>query len=107
MTFDEYLKKNKERDLPPIDDWEFDVSMLVTEARLYAGLTQMQLAKIMKTKQPSIARVESGKVLPSLDFLHKLAKAVGMELILPRFASSNKKESPSHPVWGVVSKKVA
>ncbi len=92
MTFDEYLKKNEARDIPKIDDWEFDVSLLVTEARLFAGLTQGELAKKMKTKQPSIARVESGRVLPSLDFLHRLAKAVGTELVLPRFVFMDKKE---------------
>jgi len=95
MRFEEYIKKNNLQKISDSrDDWQFEVSLLVTEARLYAGLTQAQLAKRMKTQQPSIARVESGKVLPSLDFLHKLAKAVGTELVLPRLAFMDKKEIP-------------
>lgn len=62
-----------------------DISNLVTEARLYAGLTQAQLAKKLRTKQPSIARIESGNDLPSLSFLLKIAKAVGSYMIAPKF----------------------
>lgn len=86
MRFEEYIKKNKlEKILNSKDDWEFEVSWLVTEARLHGGLTQAQLARKIGTQQPSIARVESGKVMPSIDFLVKLAKAIGTELVLPKF----------------------
>jgi ribosome-binding protein aMBF1 (putative translation factor) len=82
MRFQKYTKKDKKES----SDWEFDVALLVLEARLHAGLTQKELAKKMGTQQPSIARVESGKLLPSLEFLKKLAKAVKTQLILPSFA---------------------
>jgi len=32
------------------------------------------------TKQPNIARLESGKVVPKLDFLEKVARALGGHL---------------------------
>lgn len=86
MRFEEYIKKNKLEKVLNSKDWRFDISMLITEARLHAGLTQKELAKRMKTKQPSIARVESGKMLPSLEFLDKLAKAIGTSLVAPSFA---------------------
>jgi transcriptional regulator with XRE-family HTH domain len=86
MRFEEYIQKNKlHKVLTSKEDWKFEVSWLITEARLFTGLTQAKLAKKMKTKQPSIARVESGRMLPSLEFLDKLAKAIGTELILPKF----------------------
>lgn len=86
MKFEKYIQKNKLEKILASRDWRFDISLLISEARMQAGLTQSQLARKMKTKQPSIARVESGKMLPSLDFLDKLAKAIGTELIAPRFA---------------------
>lgn len=82
MRFKDYLKNNN---LNLSDqDFDFDVSNLVTTARLKAGLTQEALAKLMGTKQPSVARIENGKSLPTISFLKKVAKAVGMHLIPPR-----------------------
>ena len=43
-------------------------------------ISQIILAKRLGTQQPSIARVESGKVLPSLNFLVKIMKELGFEL---------------------------
>lgn len=88
MRLQEYIQKNNlEKILYSKEDWKFEVCSLVTEARLRAGLTQAELAKKMKTKQPSIARVEGCKILPSIEFLVKLAKAIGTELELPKFRS--------------------
>lgn len=64
----------------------FELSHLITEARLYAGITQVELANRMGVKQPSIARAESGKQEPSVSFLKKVAEAIGTELVLPKFA---------------------
>lgn len=50
-------------------------------ARRAAGLTQAQIAELMGTKAPAIARLEnalaSGKHSPSLDTLRKYAAATG------------------------------
>ncbi len=86
MRFEKYITKDKLNKILSSRDWKFDIAMLVTEARYFVGFTQTQLANKMKTKQSSIARVESGKMLPSLDFLDKLAKAIGTNLVAPRFA---------------------
>jgi len=38
-------------------------------------MSQVELAALAGTKQPNIARLESGKVVPRLDFLEKVARA--------------------------------
>lgn len=45
-------------------------------ARVEADLTQVQLAEKVKTLQKSISRYESGKSVPSLEALVKIAKAL-------------------------------
>jgi len=45
-------------------------------------LSQKELAERMGTSQPAIARFERGNVSPTVDFLTKLAKALGAELEL-------------------------
>jgi ribosome-binding protein aMBF1 (putative translation factor) len=48
--------------------------------RVEQGLTQGDLAERMGTKQPDIARFESGRRDPSLRFLRRLASALGYDL---------------------------
>jgi len=69
------------------------IADLVLRARIRKKMTQVQLAKKIGTKQPSIARVENGDVRPSLDFLLKVARALKTELIPPQFAFLNEKEN--------------
>jgi ribosome-binding protein aMBF1 (putative translation factor) len=53
-------------------------------ARRAAGLSQAQVAELMGTKAPAVARLESslasGKHSPSIDTLRKYAKALGKRL---------------------------
>lgn len=67
-------------------DLAFEIGQMIVEARILKGITQHQLASLIKTKQPSIARLENGKKLPSLSFLSKIAEALGTHLLAPRFA---------------------
>ncbi len=67
---------------------EVEIGDMITEIRLRFGLTQAQLARKIGTKQSSIARVENGNVLPSLKFLQKIAKAVGMKFVPPSFGDN-------------------
>ncbi len=57
------------------------ISQLI-EARLKKGLTQEQLAKRIGTKQPAIARLESGSTNVSLAFLEKITQALDTELVI-------------------------
>lgn len=59
---------------------EFAVAQAVIEKRIEMGLTQSQLAQIIGTKQSAIARLESGNYNPSVTFLGKVAKALGLHL---------------------------
>ncbi len=55
---------------------EFSLIEQVIALRLKRGLTQAQLARRAGTKQPSIARLESGRSRPNLSFLRKVAAAL-------------------------------
>lgn len=48
----------------------------IARLRLQRGLTQAQLAELVGTQQPSIARLENGSSIPSLSFLQKIAAAL-------------------------------
>ena len=56
---------------------EFALARAVIAARNRAGLTQAELARKMGTTQPVVARMESGRVQPSLKTLQRLAQATG------------------------------
>ncbi|MBN8646714.1 MAG: helix-turn-helix transcriptional regulator [Caulobacterales bacterium] len=59
---------------------EFALIKAVISARIGANLTQEELAQRMNTTQAAIARLESGKQMPSTRTLEKLAKATGTKL---------------------------
>ena len=59
---------------------EYRLASALIKLRLAKGLTQEQLAKLLNTKQESIARLESGSSLPSLSTVKKVADALGAEL---------------------------
>ena len=45
-------------------------------------LSQAELARRMGSTQPAIARLEAGRVAPSLDTLDRAAAALGVELVI-------------------------
>lgn len=59
---------------------EFALMAEVAKARARAGLSQAELAKRMKTTQSAVARLESGRGLPSTRTLGRFAKATGHKL---------------------------
>ena len=59
---------------------EFALASALISARSRAGLTQEELAKRMDTSQSAIARMESGRSIPSGSTLMRLAKATGTRL---------------------------
>jgi len=78
-------KQNPAEYLSDNDNFRFEVANLITEARIYAELTQEQLSQLIQTKQPSIARWEAGTSLPSLRSLKRIADAIGTYLLPPKF----------------------
>lgn len=52
----------------------------VVKARAELKLTQKELAERMGDKQSNISRLESGTYNPSLEYLNKVAEALGKKL---------------------------
>jgi transcriptional regulator with XRE-family HTH domain len=71
---------------------EFVLASAVIDARNRAGLTQQELARKMGTTQPVIARLESGRVRPSMGTLERLAEPTGSRLLI-RFAPLEERRS--------------
>lgn len=61
---------------------EFDVARELIAARVRAGLTQDELAERMQTTQSTIARIESGRVMPSMRTLTRYAAATGSRAVI-------------------------
>lgn len=53
-------------------------------ARIKHKMTQLDVAKKVGTQQSSIARLESGSINPSLEFLQKVAQVVGLSVHLSK-----------------------
>lgn len=53
---------------------------LVREARRRAALTQRELAERAGSSQPGIARLESGRISPSLEEVQRLIRLCGYDL---------------------------
>jgi DNA-binding XRE family transcriptional regulator len=58
----------------------FAAAFALASARNRAGLTQAELAAKLGTSQSQIARVESGRHLPSLRMVERYARALGCEI---------------------------
>lgn len=59
---------------------EFALASAIIEARSRAGLTQEELAAKMQTSQSAVARLESGRTIPSGSTLKRFARATGTRL---------------------------
>jgi DNA-binding XRE family transcriptional regulator/phage-related protein len=66
---------------------EYEIARAIIRARSAAGLSQAELAERMGTAQSYVARLESGRVLPSTRTFLKVAEATGtqarFELVTP------------------------
>lgn len=74
----------------------FEPAYQIARMRIERGLTQAQLAALVGTKQPSIARLESGESEPSLSFLRKVATALGARVEVSIIADTG--TDPASPV---------
>ena len=77
------LLKNKEvREEYDLRRDEFAAIKKVLDLRLKKKMTQRELAELMRTKQSAIARVENNCVSPTIEYLAKMAKAMGKKLVV-------------------------
>lgn len=77
-----WMKEPKCRNAYEALEEEFVLASAVIDARNRAGLTQQELAQKMGTTQPAVARLESGRVRPSMRTLERLAAATGSRLLI-------------------------
>lgn len=61
-------------------DEEYALAEALVRARTAANLTQSQLAERIGTTQSAIARLEGGRLSPSVRTLRRYAEATGMRL---------------------------
>ena len=84
-----------QKNMPEFEDWEaekikdpdflaaaeeLEPGYQVARLRMLRGLTQAQLAEMVGTRQPSIARLENGSSTPSLSFLARIADALDAKI---------------------------
>ena len=74
-SIDNYVKEEKE-----ILNLEYELVCNLTKLRKEKGLSQKKLAELADVDQPSIARIESGKHMPSLKMLVKLLNVMGYKI---------------------------
>jgi HTH-type transcriptional regulator/antitoxin HipB len=82
---EKYIDKRKKRDSKFAQGFEkgyeeFKIGVLLKQAREQAGLTQEQLAKLLKTKKTAISRIENHAHDIKLSTIQKVAKALGKNL---------------------------
>jgi predicted transcriptional regulator len=75
------ILKNKEvQDELKKNEADYKIIEEIILARKERNLTQKDLAELIGTRQSNISRLESGNYNPTLEFLNKIALAVGKEL---------------------------
>lgn len=87
MKLDEFIRKHVMTDA----EWrqafeEADVTRAgaraIAQARKAAGLSQAELAERAGTAQAVVSRIERGAVSPSLDTFGRLARGLGMRVVV-------------------------
>ena len=82
-TYEKKLLKNKEfRRIAKKSEPEYKLARSLISARIKSKLTQAEIAKLAKTNQASISRLETGAAKPSISFLQRIADALGVKLMV-------------------------
>lgn len=69
------------------------VNISIRQLRDTAGITQLELAERLGVSQPAVARWESGRRMPRLDTLQRIADALGLNLSVI-FSAASPPEAP-------------
>ncbi len=59
---------------------EFEIARQLIRARRRAGMSQVEVAKRMRTTQSAVARLESGRQMPAMSSLKRYADALGCRI---------------------------
>ena len=86
MNYKEFIEKINKSDSKrryfKKESLALNIGIEIMVARKEMGLTQAQLARLLNTQQPSIARIEKGDRLPSLRFLSDISDFLNKKLIV-------------------------
>lgn len=76
----ELLKDPKVRLAQKEDELEFRIAKSIIDARIKMGITQVELARRLNTKQSVISRLETVKSVPTISFLKRIAESLNTSL---------------------------
>lgn len=85
-TFEQFKKSSLKR--PGVRkamadiDLEFQIIESMIKERTKRGVTQKQLAGKIGVAQSALARFESGRINPTLSFLKKVTRGLGLRLVV-------------------------
>lgn len=80
QVMNEALKDQEFKQVWDAEATRREITMAIIGERIKRKMTQEQLAKKAGIQQPSLARVESGSVTPSISTLARIAQAFGSKL---------------------------
>lgn len=76
----EQMKNEEFAEVYELERERLQIAHRVKALREKKQMTQAELAQLIGTKQPSIARLEAGSYWPRIDMLEKIAWALGTQL---------------------------
>jgi DNA-binding XRE family transcriptional regulator len=76
----EQMKNEEFAEAYDLERERLQIAHRVKALREQKAMTQAELAQLIGTKQPSIARLEAGNYWPRIDMLEKIARALGAQL---------------------------
>lgn len=81
-SIDKYMQEPEFKQEWENSELEYQIQDMLIKARTGMNLTQSELAQISGIRQSNISRIENGSVVPSINTLKLLAKAMGKHLII-------------------------
>jgi DNA-binding XRE family transcriptional regulator len=80
VKFEDWVaRKMEDPDFRAADE-ALEPAYQLARLRIIQGITQTEVARRAGTRQPSIARLERGQSTPDLDFLRRVANALGAKV---------------------------
>lgn len=77
---EKWMKDPEYRRLREESAFEFEILKAIIRARARKRFTQRELARKIGVKQSALARFESGRVSPTLNFLKKVVSGLGLSV---------------------------
>ncbi len=79
-TIDQAMKNPDFKAIWEAEELQYQIIDMLVKARIAENYTQEELAKLAGLRQPNLSRIETGKVMPDIPTLQRIAKALGKTL---------------------------